>query len=197
MHESGSATSMVTPATAAARLRQPKCLSHIAAARPIGIRPWDCHIERMAFQLLMQVAQFAAGRFRELGPFTIAGLIATGVNYGTLYLLLGVIGMATIIAVSAAFALSTGTNFLLQKFWTFGEKSLHRLPKQLLLFAAASLLGLVVNDAVFWIFHDVTRVGSIVAEIPTTAAVSAIGFFASRFIFTTTAARRAVIAARR
>ena len=110
-------------------------------------------------------------------------------NYGTLYLFLGVIGVAMIIAVSAAFALSTGTNFVLQKFWTFGEKGLSRLPQQLLLFAAASLLGLVVNDAVFWMFHDVTRVGPILAEIPTTAAVSAVGFFASRLIFAGTALR--------
>lgn len=149
------------------------------------------------YQVLMQFAQFAAARFREFVPFTIAGLIATGVNYGTLYLFLGVIGVATIIAVSAAFALATGTNFLLQKFWTFGEKGLSRLPKQLLLFAAASLLGLVVNDAVFWMFHDVTRVGSILAEIPTTAAVSAVGFFASRFIFVGAALRPAVAVARR
>jgi putative flippase GtrA len=146
----------------------------------------------MLFQLLPQFAQFAAARFREFLPFTVAGLIATGVNYGTLYLFLGVIGVATIVAVSAAFALATGTNFFLQKFWTFGEKSLRRLPKQLLLFAAASLLGLVVNDTVFWLFHDVTRVGSILAEIPTTAAVSAVGFFGSKFIFTARAARKAV-----
>jgi putative flippase GtrA len=149
----------------------------------------------MMFLVLTQLAQFAAARIRVLGPFTIAGLIATGVNYGMLYLFLGVIGVATVIAVSAAFALSTGTNFFLQKFWTFGEKSLHQLPKQLLLFAAASLLGLMVNDAVFWIFHDVTCVGSVLAEIPTTAAVSAVGFFASRFIFSATAVRRAVSAA--
>jgi putative flippase GtrA len=131
-----------------------------------------------------QFAQFAAARFREFVPFTISGLIATGVNYGSLYLFLGVIGAATIIAVSAAFALSAGTNFFLQKFWAFGEKSLHQLPKQLLLFAAASLIGLAVNDAVFWLFHDVTRVGPVLAEIPTTAAVSAVGFLASKLIFT-------------
>jgi putative flippase GtrA len=149
------------------------------------------------FQVLAQFAQFGAARFRVLVPFAIAGLIATGVNYGALYLFLGVIGVATVIAVSIAFALSTGTNFFLQKFWTFGEKSLHRLPKQLLLFAAASLLGLMVNDAVFLMFHDVARVGSVLAEIPTTAAVSAVGFFASRFIFTATAVRRAASTARR
>jgi putative flippase GtrA len=151
----------------------------------------------MTFQVLIQFAQFAAARFREFVPFTIAGLIATGVNYTALYFFLGVLGAATVIAVSAAFALSTGTNFFLQKFWTFGEKSRRRLPKQLLLFATASLLGLLVNDAVFWMFHDVARVGAILAEIPTTAAVSAIGFFASRFIFTATPVRRAISAAPR
>ena len=135
----------------------------------------------MIFQMAIQVA---AARFREFVPFTIAGLIATVVNYGTLYLFLGVIGLATIIAVSAAFVLSTGTNFFLQKFWTFGEKSLRRLPNQLLLFAAASLLGLMLNDAVFWMFHDIARVGPVFAEIPTTAAVSAVGFLASKYIFT-------------
>lgn len=144
------------------------------------------------FQLLTQLTQLAAAQFRVLFPFTVAGLIATGVNYGTLYLFLGVIGVATLIAVSASFALSTGTNFLLQKFWTFGEKSLHRLPRQLLLFAAASLLGLMVNDAVFLIFHDIARVGPIFSEIPTTAAVSAVGFFASKFIFTAAARARSV-----
>jgi putative flippase GtrA len=151
----------------------------------------------VTFQLLIQSAQFAGARFREFVPFTIAGLIATGVNYGTLYLFLGIIGVATVIAVSAAFALSASTNFFLQKFWTFGEKSVQRLPTQLLLFGAASLLGLAVNDAVFWLFHDVTRVGSILAEIPTTAVVSAVGFFASRLIFRTSAVRQVVSAARR
>ena len=140
--------------------------------------------------LSQELVQLAATRMRELLPFTIAGLIATGVNYGTLYLFLGVIGLTTVIAVSAAFVLSSGTNFLLQKFWAFGEKSLRRLPNQLLLFATASLLGLMVNDLVFWVFHDVTRVGSILAEIPTTAAVSVIGFLASRFIFRASAVRR-------
>lgn len=151
----------------------------------------------MPSQIISQLAQFAAARFRELAPFTVAGLVATGVNYGALYLFLGVIGVATIIAVSAAFALSTGSNFFLQKFWTFGEKSLDRLPKQLLLFALASLLGLIVNDAVFWAFHDVTRVGSVLAEIPTTAAVSLVGFVASKFIFTTRATREVPAVVRR
>lgn len=138
----------------------------------------------MTPQFIAQLAQFAAARLREFAPFTIAGLIATGVNYGTLYLLLGVLGIAAIAAVTAAFAVSTGANFLLQKFWTFGEKSLHQLPKQLLLFGAASLLGLAVNDVVFWTFHDVTHVGSMLAEVPTTAAVSVVGFIASKYIFT-------------
>jgi hypothetical protein len=44
----------------------------------------------MVLQLLIQFAQFAAAWFRDLVPFTIAGLIATGVNYGALYLFLGV-----------------------------------------------------------------------------------------------------------
>lgn len=148
-------------------------------------------------QILMQLVQFATARFREFIPFTIAGLIATGVNFGTLYLFLGIIGVATILAVTAAFALSTGTNFFLQKFWAFGEKSVRRLPKQLLLFAAASLLGLAVNDAVFWLFNDVTQVGPILAEIPTTAAVSVVGFLASKFIFTAAAVRLPVRIARR
>lgn len=129
------------------------------------------------------IVPFAAARLRELVPFTIAGLIATGVNYGTLYVLLGVIGVAAMIAATAAFVLASGTNFLLQKFWTFGECSLRRLPDQLVLFAAASLLGLAVNDAVFWLFNDVTRVGYLLAEIPTTAAVSVVGFLASVYIF--------------
>ncbi len=176
-------------------LRQP--YTHIAAACAVCIYPCRSYIRRVLFQMLIRLAQFAAARFRVLVPFTIAGLVATGVNYGTLYLFLGVIGIATVIAVSAAFALSTGTNFFLQKFWTFGERSLRRLPKQLLMFTVASLLGLMVNDAVFWMFHDITRVGSILAEIPTTAAVSAVGFFASRFIFTATAVREAISAARR
>jgi putative flippase GtrA len=143
------------------------------------------------------IIQFAAARMRELVPFTIAGLIATGVNYGTLYLFLGVIGVAAMIAATAAFVLASGTNFFLQKFWTFGEKSLNRLPSQLFLFAAASLLGLAVNDAVFWLFNDVTRVGYLLAEIPTTAAVSVVGFCASKYIFKAGEVREAVAVARR
>jgi len=127
---------------------------------------------------------FAADRFREFLPFTIAGLVATAVNYGTLCLFIGVIGVATIVAVSAAFVLASGTNFVLQKFWAFGEKSLRRLPHQLLMFAAASLLGLLLNDAVFWVFDGIVHAGPIVAEIPATAAVSIVGFVASKCIFT-------------
>jgi putative flippase GtrA len=166
--------------------------AQIAAACAICIRSWGSYVGRVIFEVFNPLAQVAVARLRQFVPFTIAGLIATGVNYGTLYLFLGVIGLATIIAVSAAFALSAGTNFFLQKFWAFGEKGLRHLPNQLLLFVAASLFGLMVNDAVFWMFNDVTRVGSIFAEIPTTAAVSAVGFFTSRYIFTARAVRRSV-----
>ncbi|MGH6671897.1 MAG: GtrA family protein [Xanthobacteraceae bacterium] len=143
------------------------------------------------------IVQFAVARLREFVPFMIAGLIATGVNYGTLYVLLGLIGIATMIAVTAAFMLSSSTNFFLQKFWAFGERSLHRLPSQLFLFAAASLLGLGVNDAVFWLFNDVTHVGYLFAEIPATAAVSVVGFLASIYIFRFKEVRKATEAVRR
>jgi putative flippase GtrA len=138
----------------------------------------------MIFQIATQVA---AARFRELVPFTIAGLIATAVNYGTLHLFLSIIGVATIIAASAAFVLVSGTNFFLQKFWTFGREkpapasesiaSVHRC-----LAPRAYSQGRRVLDA--RMFHDIARVGPVFAEIPTTAVVSAVGFLASKYIFT-------------
>lgn len=129
------------------------------------------------------LVRFAVARSRDLLPLSIAGLVATGVDYGALYFFIGILSAAAVVAASAAFVLSTGTNFVLQKFWTYRDPCLRALPRQLLLFAGASVLGLVVNDLVFYAFNDLARVGYVLAQVPTTAAVSAIGFLASRYIF--------------
>lgn len=139
--------------------------------------------------ILHVITQFIVSRAREFAPLVCAGLIATCIDYGTLYLLLGVAGVAAVLAASAAFMLSTGTNFFLQKFWVYQDPRFRALPQQLAFFALGSLIGLLVNDTAFYAFNTLAGIGYILSEIPTMVLVSAVGLGASRWIF----ARRAAV----
>ncbi|MGH7141765.1 MAG: GtrA family protein [Minisyncoccia bacterium] len=121
-------------------------------------------------------------RLAHFVRFSLSGLIATGVNYGLLSIFIGVLG--GISAATLAFALSTGVNFLLQKFWAYREPSREQMRRQLVLYALAGLLMLGINDSTFWALADIVKLNYVIAQLVATALVAVVGLEATRRIFT-------------
>jgi putative flippase GtrA len=126
---------------------------------------------------------FLLARVGQYARLSLSGLAATGVNYGVLYLLLGILGTETLIAATTAFILSSSTNFVLQKYWAFRDMRRAVILRQLGAYAAVTIVMLAVNDATYYVLAELLRLNGFFTATVATALVSIIGLGAAWLIF--------------
>lgn len=141
-------------------------------------------------QHLRRLYIFKYGLWSALAQFLVVGGIGTVVNLAVLTALLGA-GVAAPGAVAAAILVSMGSNFLLNRRFSFSYARSGSWVRQLLGFFAASSLGAVVNYATtLWLM---ARLGAPqLSALVGIAAGTAFNFITSRyFVFRTSHVRSA------
>jgi putative flippase GtrA len=116
--------------------------------------------------------------------YVISGGTAAVFNLAVLSLLYYIFHVYYILASVVSFTLAFMVSLILQKFWTFQDRSMHKVHRQAGKYLANSVFGLVVNTAVLYIcvsrFHFYVFIGQIIAGIVTAFCT----FFISRdYIF--------------
>jgi putative flippase GtrA len=88
---------------------------------------------------------------KRFGKFMVVGGIGAIIDFGVLNLLIGVVGwdkyLSNVISVSCAII----SNFWWNRHWTFPESREHDLHKSFGKFAAVNLVGLGINQIVFFL----------------------------------------------
>lgn len=80
--------------------------------------------------------------------YGITGMVGLSTNLSVTYLSFEKIGLDAIVSSSVGLSVSMVVGFILQKFWTFKEHSLTRVPKQFTLYVGVALVCLLINYVV-------------------------------------------------
>jgi len=114
---------------------------------------------------------------------TAAGLIATGVNWATVWALLALLGVGGLIGVGVAFVLSNGVNFLLQKFWAYQAHCSAAHGKQVAAYIALTGISFGLNEGLFALFSNAAHMNLFITQTLMTIILSLVGYFGTKYIF--------------
>lgn len=116
--------------------------------------------------------------------FAAAGLIATGVNWAALWTLLVLAGLGGLAAVAVAFFLSTGVNFILQKFWTFRAHRSRAHGRQLGAYFAMAGVSFGFNEGLYALFAGPAHLNYVITQALITVVLGLVGYVSTKYIFT-------------
>lgn len=120
----------------------------------------------------------------QIIKYIISGGTAAAVNILFLYIFTDFFGIWYLYSGVISFIIAFGVSFLLQKFWTFQDKATHNVHKQATIYLIVSILNLVWNTFLLYIFVDVIHMWYLLAQICAGAIVALSSFFIyKKFIF--------------
>ena len=115
--------------------------------------------------------------------FALVGALNTGIDIGVFTLAFYSFGWPLLMANAAGFAIGVGNSYVLNKFWTFGDRSTGREAlRRGLAFLATSLIGLALGSLSIWLLA--MAMPAILAKIATVGVTFVWNYWASsRFVF--------------
>ena len=123
-----------------------------------------------------------ARRYNRVLKYISAGGTAAAIDLGALYVLTDFAGFHYLFSATTAFLLAFGVSFTLQKFWTFGDKSLERIHAQLTLYLTIAVANIFVNVGLMYLFVDIFGVWYLLAQIIAGAIMACYGFLLYRYV---------------
>lgn len=103
-------------------------------------------------------------RFSKVARYLMTGCVGLIVNLGSYHLLVAVFGVPYLVGSMIAIVLSTVVGFLLQKYWTFGERSHAAAPRQFALYAALALWNLGLNTLIVFALVEYFALHYLIAQ---------------------------------
>lgn len=119
--------------------------------------------------------------FFKLMKFGIVGLIGTAVDFGATFILKEKIGLNKYMANTCGFTLAVVNNYILNKYWTFNNTYGNTLI-QFLTFSAVSILGLLINLSIIYIFNTNKKYPFYVTKVIGVAVVALWNFSMNLFL---------------
>jgi len=115
--------------------------------------------------------------------FAIVGALNTGIDIGVFTVAFYGLDWPLLVANTAGFVLGVGNSYILNKVWTFGDRSTGREAwTRGLVFLATSLIGLALGSLSIWLLAKVMP--AILAKIATVGVTFLWNYWASsRFVF--------------
>lgn len=121
-------------------------------------------------------------RYGKILRFLISGGSAAVTNLGVLYIATHILGVWYIASSVIAFVLSFFVSFTMQKFWTFGNSSMHLLQGQMIKYFIFMIINLGVNTLMMYFFVEYSGLHYMAAQILTMALLAFVSFFVYQFV---------------
>lgn len=112
--------------------------------------------------------------------YLISGAVVVAVDILFLHFFTNVFGIWYLLSSVVAFMIAFVVSFLLQKFWTFTNKSLAKIKGQLFKYFVASLVNLVVNTIMLYVFVDIFKINYNLGQVVTVGIIAVFLFFVYR-----------------
>ncbi len=115
--------------------------------------------------------------------FFISGGTSAMVDLVLLYILNSVVGVHYLLAATLAFIGAFGVSFTLHKYWTFKSHA-EETHRQVVMYLFASLLSLVLNTILIYVFVDRFHIQVLLSQIFVGLIIASFSFFLShKFVF--------------
>ncbi len=134
---------------------------------PISHTPRDrAHGKKIRYRDgLIALGLILRSKFGRVSRFVIAGSLGTLANIIILYVFSSVFGLWYIAAGVLSFVLSSGMSFVLQKTWTFKDRSVERVHAKAIKYFAVAAVNLCINTLLLYVFVDYCHIYYLVSQI--------------------------------
>ncbi len=113
--------------------------------------------------------------------FIVAGGVAVVVDTGVLYVCKDIFGLNLISAVAVGFFAGFCSSFLLQKFWTFQDRSVGRMHTQAFLYFVIAVANFFLTELSMYFLVEIVHVWYILAKILVAGGIACVTFFIYKF----------------
>lgn len=119
-------------------------------------------------------------RYAVFLKYSVVGALGTAVDLGSLYLFVEFLHLPVLLATALSFLLAVINNFLLNKHWTFQNKS-SNIQKQFIKFLLVSLVGLALTELFMVLFVYGFKIWYMAAKLMTSGLVLIWNFLANKY----------------
>lgn len=121
-------------------------------------------------------------KYKDKIKFVVAGFLATVVNLFFLFIFFQLLEIKIIYAASSAWLLAFIISFSLQKFWTFRNFSIKKMPKQLLYYIIILIISLILNARWMYLLVEGLEIYYLLAQIIVILVIGFLNYFVYKFI---------------
>ena len=121
-------------------------------------------------------------RYSRLVKFLISGGTATLTNLFVVYLFTDVFHVFYLVSSGVAFVASFLVSFTLQKFWTFNNRSLEVVHKQLIIAIGVAGGNLLLNTFLMYVFVEHVGLHYLLGQLATSALIACETFFVYQYV---------------
>ncbi len=124
------------------------------------------------------------GKYYKVAKFIIVGGTSAITAITILFLLTHFLHVWYLLSSGIAFLFAFFVSFLLQKFWTFGDRGMETITKQLFSYSVIILCNLTLNTTALYLLVEYAHLHYVVAQIIVGGIISIMSyFFYERYIF--------------
>ncbi len=122
------------------------------------------------------------GLFQQFMKFGLVGFLAFLIDFGVMVFLTEAFGIDPVISATVSFIVSVLFNYLASMRFVFARRDDISRLREMLVFIALSVVGLVINDALMWAGADILSIDYRIVKLFATAVVM-VWNFVTRKIF--------------
>lgn len=114
--------------------------------------------------------------------YFFVGGFAFVVDFGLLYILTEYAGLYYLLSATLSFISGLLVNYIISCIWVFSNSKFKNRLVEFLFFAAIGVVGLLLNDALIWLFTDCIGTHYMFSKIVAAAIVYLWNFFARKYL---------------
>jgi putative flippase GtrA len=120
---------------------------------------------------------------RKIARFMVSGGVVIFAYYAPYYVLTEFFGVWYLASSVIGSIISSVTNFILQKLWTFENKSMANVHRQAIAFTFVSIGYTVANGAMLYLLVDKLNLHYLLAQLIVSSILGFVSYFISERIF--------------
>ena len=130
----------------------------------------------MMYFSFLDIFLFFNMRLLKFGLVGVSGMV---VDFGLTWLCKEKLKWNRYLANSIGFSTAVINNFLINRYWTFSDSTVHDTPRQFTSFAGIALIGLGLNNLIVYFFHKKVGLNFYVSKVIAIAIVFIWNYFAN------------------
>jgi putative flippase GtrA len=119
----------------------------------------------------------------RVARFLLAGSTGAAIDLGLLFVLVRVFGIRYMVSVFVAYVVAYGASFVLQKSWTFRDRSLGRIRAQAAWYFLVTAANIGLNSLLVYLFVEKAGIDYLAAQAVSAALIAVESYFIYRRIF--------------